>query len=958
MQKEDIDEFIDIFLGDGIYDKNRTLNFLNRIGIHATKVPGVAKLEETMKQIAEKIKPNRELVEYLETKDKKTLGEIARWIPEVFDEEYLNKMIAEKDEYEIEDISSLVIQVVISKNDTEYTKKVIEKWQEYNLNGYVISELVESINDPEYTKKIIESWQEYSLRNYNLVKLVKSINDIEYTKEVIEKWKEYGLNSYEVSELVESTKDTDYINEIIKRREEFGFNSYDVTSLVRSVNNLKYTKEVICKWKEFGFDSTNIIKLVVSTNDREYIDEIIKNRKEYGLTDYDIYDLCIEINNIEFTKEIIENNSQYGLKSDALVILIARIEKEDPDYTRDVIENYEQYGLNNSDITELLVRKNDSYYTRKVIENCEKYKLDSNNVAKLVNIIQEEDRVETLKKLDITVAEIYRERYASLQFIKEHLKEFLEIEGNNAEAELILEMAEKNEDILKSKYDIITDKYVNILGKDIVSQLSCYPYIVEKVKKLDNEKLTIFKNALDSYLQETGGEEWTPLANRILDNIGSYGELVSNLGENKCVDINKLIPILIHPNDFGIKTIEDVENFKEIKRKRCEELIKGETVEEKQKGVLLKIFGQSNIETIEMVEKFGEDIDKIGDGDLKAYIKSLQEILSTKNPKALEEIFWQVEELETTNTLLMERMLKTEYWKLYNNDLFKIENAKKLPDGENVYSAGTDFKMIITSVGAYFYNQPDDYKKDWNRSALGSQHFCASYIRNDMLGHAPIPHICYGFEQMKEDSLMLSGAEDIWSSTGELESVAYQGDRYLAPDNQIRNTRGYNEMDFRRVQGGVKKQPDYIVVFRKNGEILNMDKAQKASRDFGGLPIVVIDEDECLKSERAKAKELFEEYKKTGDPQVKAKLQEKLRNNRVTDSEFCRDTDMDAVLESSDDKEKTAQEETKQEVTMEDLDEIYGEVSDKERQEEVGKIRVIYEKIRNIKEREDDSDAR
>ena len=306
----------------------------------------------------------------------------------------------------------------------------------------------------------------------------------------------------------------------------------------------------------------------------------------------------------------------------------------------------------------------------------------------------------------------------------------------------------------------------------------------------------------------------------------------------------------------------------------------------------------------------------------------------------------------------MERMLKTEYWKLYNNDLFKIENAKKLPDGENVYSAGIDFKMIITSVGAYFYNQPDDYKKDWNRSALGSQHFCASYIRNDMLGHAPIPHICYGFEQMKEDSLMLSGAEDIWSSTGELESVAYQGDRYLAPDNQIRNTRGYNEMDFRRVQGGVKKQPDYIVVFRKNGEILNMDKAQKASRDFGGLTIEVIDEDDCLKSDMAKAEELFEEYKKTGDPQVKAKLEEKLRNNRVTDSEFCRDTDMDEVLETSDAKGKTGQEETKQEVSMEDLDEIYGEVSGKERQEETGKIRAIYESIRSIKEREDDSDAR
>ena len=49
-----------------------------------------------------------------------------------------------------------------------------------------------------------------------------------------------------------------------------------------------------------------------------------------------------------------------------------------------------------------------------------------------------------------------------------------------------------------------------------------------------------------------------------------------------------------------------------------------------------------------------------------------------------------------------------------------------------------------------------------------------------------------------------------------LETVSeVDNERYLAPDNQIRNTVRFNEMDFRRVQGGEKKQPDYIVVFKK-----------------------------------------------------------------------------------------------------------------------------------------------
>ena len=54
---------------------------------------------------------------------------------------------------------------------------------------------------------------------------------------------------------------------------------------------------------------------------------------------------------------------------------------------------------------------------------------------------------------------------------------------------------------------------------------------------------------------------------------------------------------------------------------------------------------------------------------------------------------------------------------------------------------------------------------------------------------------------------------------------------------------------------------------------------------------------------------------------------------------------MDRVLASS--KEKGRTEEAK--VTMEDLDEIYGEVTGKERQEERGRIKAILTQIRDIK---------
>lgn len=713
--------------------------------------------------------------------------------------------------------------------------------------------------------------------------------------------------------------------------------------MVNFVDELDYTKQVIENREKYGLYGSNIRILLEKVNEIDYTKQVIENAPKYDLSSFDIKVLLEDINENEFTKEIMKNREQLGLSERDALDLIEN--SNDIVFIKNCLKNREKYELSGCSYTliNLIVKIGNTDELKEIITNRKEYKLSAETVAEL--LLRNFDE-EVFKLIDKETSEVYRERYVSIQYIKEHLGEFLEIEGTNIKQDILLKMAEKNEVILKGNFDILDERYINILGAEKVNQISCYPYVANRVLGLSDGELKLLGKTLDEYMDITKGEEWTPLANKILDNIGSYRELVSNIEENEDIDISKLIPILIHSNDFDIKTIDDVENFQEIKRRRCKELINGETVEEKQKGVLLKIFGQGMRETKKLISKFGEDIDKIKDEDLKAYIKSLQEILKTKNPKALEEIFKQVEELETNNPLLMERMLKTEYGKLYNNDLFKVEDAIKLPDRENVYSAGTDFKMIITSVGAYYSNIIADYKEDWNRPAIGSQHFCASYIRNDMLGHAPIRSICYGFEEMKEDSLMLSGSRDIGSSGVAFESTARGNERYLAPDSQIRETTRYNEMDFRRIQGGKKKQPDYIVVFRKNGKIPNMDKAEKASEDFGGLPIVVIDEDECLEAEKQKTEELFEEYKKTGDSDVRKQLEEKLRNNRVTDINFCRDTDMDRVLASSKEKERT-EEEAK--VTMEDLDEIYGEVTGKERQEERGRIKAILTQIRDIK---------
>ena len=109
----------------------------------------------------------------------------------------------------------------------------------------------------------------------------------------------------------------------------------------------------------------------------------------------------------------------------------------------------------------------------------------------------------------------------------------------------------------------------------------------------------------------------------------------------------------------------------------------------------------------------------------------------------------------------IEKKLKAEYGKLLNDGLLSMDdNLIKLNElGNNVYDAGTDFKIIMTSVGAYYdqMKRRTNYREDWNRADIECQHVCTSYIRNDMLGTAPINNICYGFSEMAEGSLIMRG---------------------------------------------------------------------------------------------------------------------------------------------------------------------------------------------------------
>ena len=127
---------------------------------------------------------------------------------------------------------------------------------------------------------------------------------------------------------------------------------------------------------------------------------------------------------------------------------------------------------------------------------------------------------------------------------------------------------------------------------------------------------------------------------------------------------------------------------------------------------------------------------------------------------------------------------------------------------------------------------------------------------------------------------------------------------FKTPNEQINNTtainiknQSYNEMDFRRSQGGKIKQPDYILVFRENGQVPNMFEAKRASKQWGDMPIVVVDKDKCLESEKEKVEKMIKQYEREPSEALNKEIKQKIKNNTITRGDFGVDIKNKEILE-------------------------------------------------------------
>ncbi len=852
-----------------------------------------------------------------------------------------------------EDLDSRNKTKIILSIEKEHTR--IEAMQkEENLSCEDKAKIICSIKDVKTKIEAMQREEDFDSRNKT--KIILSIKDEHKRIEAMQK--EENLWIEDKAKIIRSIKDEQIKIEAMQREENFSVS--DKISIINTIEGIgtdEKKRELIHSVKNINIESIGIIVGLIQNADERI--RIIKSLE--GLSDENkkILDVLLriyEINNntirnIDF--RILQPKYLNTLGEEVIIQIVcdSRIQAavlELPDEQLHILDKcLDVYGEHN----ETDEKK------RELIDSIKDINIET--IGVLVGLIEKTD--EKIKVLN------------SLEDLSEEHKESIEA---------LLRMYEINNDVLENiDFRILQPKYLNTLGEERINQIACDSRIQSAVLRLSDEQLYVFDKCLDVYVEQNETDEWTVLAEELLTHIGEYSTLIQSIDhpeDLRIEDITKLYRLMQSDNWCEIQSIEDVREYDRLLAEKCKSIMEDEnaTLEDKKKAVFQKIFGHDSSYAVRMINKYGEDIENIDDCDVKDYIRSIKLISEIDDASLLQQIFEQCDSAEL-DKVLAERELKTAYFEKYIEDLYVVpqkEDGKTVTD--NIYEVGTDFKMIITAVGAYSGINTEDYKEDWNRPAIASQHFCASYIRNDMIGTAPIRTICYGFSEMKEDALMLSGTGDMHSSNTGFVSTAWGGEKYYTPNEQVERTEYYNEMDFRRIQGGKKLQPSYIVVFRRDGEIANMDEALKAQKHWGGLPIVIVDVDACLEEERRKVNEMLELYDEQPSEELAKQIVQKVRNNRVTSNVFCSDIDgkideLREVAKSVDERdekhieetptigqEHTSSEETigieeagseEPRVTMEDWKENYeGVKSVSEKIAEGNKIRTVYKRIQEV----------
>lgn len=502
-------------------------------------------------------------------------------------------------------------------------------------------------------------------------------------------------------------------------------------------------------------------------------------------------------------------------------------------------------------------------------------------------------------------------------------------------------------------FKLLNPKY-EFLG-NLLDAMSTDRVVQEQLVSLSDEKLELFK-IMYRRLQEVSKYN-VPYVSCILRRLGytipetswqnrfhHYDdltvELEKQLQEAGTLDdnlVDSLLFLYARPCFWNVRTLEEVKELRTPNSKILQEqnqIVQEEKKSSKKdiarlKSALLGITYGLDLKTASKICKkyHMEGLERTEDNkDLFEMYQAISSIVKEENPDTIIAVYemFQTEmpfELEFMNITTFEADLRKEFAKSLNQSVWKLRGEPvQLLDGIPLYDADTDFKMIITSIGAFqsdFASQ-ENYFTYWNSPEIVSHGNCCSLIANNNLSMIDPKTVILGFQTMDENMLLLAGNQDLNSTPDSKDFDLLEHDdinAYMTADQYADATRGsFNELVYERRDLSsnpkfYKKNPDYIVLIEEYEdidetikryqnqpeiveELLKQKELQeyhfresvKAAKDFG-IPIVKINRERCAKKGNEKISEMLVELSTSKDPKWIQKIITEFENNRVGNNE-------------------------------------------------------------------------
>lgn len=588
------------------------------------------------------------------------------------------------------------------------------------------------------------------------------------------------------------------------------------------------------------------------------------------------YDLIKKINDEINANEDYYNEEYYQVyceKSKNLQHYIAKYNVTDP-LTKVLLgQMWMDYDLVKSEIVKLPL-------TETQFKRFEKIKSNNNAWYETMNPLMLDDKYSFLDKyMDFITTDIRTQQL------------ILSLDDNSLN--LFSKMYEKIDRETSNAIPYIS-RILGAIGTSVTASLSTFPnYNGRQFQK----KTQSFKNLSQAFTNEQLTEHDLDLLIFAFSNnnfeltINSISELRGF--ENELLDfVNELMNNFKTQNEYST---DDINNIKTTILTRSFGI---------QLGYAKSILGKFNLNGIEF--------DK--DNNYISMYRSIYNVVNETDVNKLFTIYDNISNncefsLDYMTISLFENGMRDIFLRHLTSSTFKCNNENyEVQDGVKIYDAGTNFKIILTSVGAYNpeMETQSNYSKYWNNNSIRSHGNCCSLIANNNLSTATIRNICLGFSAFEDGMLLLSGSRDLDSTplSRQINSQDQDG-KFMSANSLIDNTRSdYNELVFERRDLSLnrehyKKNPDYIVMFEElidsdiNNQELDEETKQllieqerikgisiKAAKDFN-IPIVKINREKCAISELFKINKMVEEFYQTHNPILLTRIVTDFENNRM-----------------------------------------------------------------------------